>query len=74
MSRLRSPSIPALVGRFGTYAEKSAERTAWAPRRPMLRPLLGPHSSSSECLEQCCMLGRADCGFRRIAALTGLGS
>eukprot|EP00969_Alexandrium_andersonii_P126386 5586589-Alexandrium_andersonii.AAC.1 len=38
----------------------------------LLRPFLGPCSSSAERLKRLCMFRRADCGFGRIAAMTGL--
>eukprot|EP00969_Alexandrium_andersonii_P245994 10870999-Alexandrium_andersonii.AAC.1 len=34
---------------------------------------MGPRSSSSECLKRCCMLQRADIGFRRIVASIDFG-
>eukprot|EP00969_Alexandrium_andersonii_P370175 15476715-Alexandrium_andersonii.AAC.1 len=46
------------------------ERTPRELREPILRPLLGSRSSSSERLQELCMFGRASCGLRRIAALT----
>eukprot|EP00969_Alexandrium_andersonii_P023522 1026955-Alexandrium_andersonii.AAC.1 len=47
----------ALLGSFGDQFEAA----------------LGPRSSSSECLRRFCMFRMADCGLRRIAALTGSG-
>ena len=47
-----------------------------APRRlrgAILRPFLGPRSSRFERLKRFCILRMADCGLRRIGALTGLG-
>eukprot|EP00969_Alexandrium_andersonii_P124944 5522621-Alexandrium_andersonii.AAC.1 len=51
--------------------QNSAEHTARELRGPMLRPL-GLRSSSFERVRRCCILRKADCGLRRIAALTGL--
>eukprot|EP00969_Alexandrium_andersonii_P363810 15462723-Alexandrium_andersonii.AAC.1 len=50
-----------------------AERTPRELRRPRLRPFLGPRSSRFERLKRVCIFRMADCGLRRIAALTGLG-
>eukprot|EP00969_Alexandrium_andersonii_P074004 3263947-Alexandrium_andersonii.AAC.1 len=47
-------------------------RTPWELRKPILTPSLGPRGSSSERPRRCCMFRMADCGLRRIAALTGL--
>eukprot|EP00969_Alexandrium_andersonii_P166148 7341487-Alexandrium_andersonii.AAC.1 len=41
-------------------------------RRQMLRPFLGPRSSSSERLKRCCMFCMADCGLGWAAALPGI--
>eukprot|EP00969_Alexandrium_andersonii_P177763 7860106-Alexandrium_andersonii.AAC.1 len=38
-----------------------------------IRDSLGPRSSSSEHPRRVCMFRMADCGVRRIAAVTGLG-
>eukprot|EP00969_Alexandrium_andersonii_P228544 10093532-Alexandrium_andersonii.AAC.1 len=54
---------------------KQHNGTEFTPRErrgPVSRPFLGPRSSGSECLKQCCAFVRADCGLRRIAALMGL--
>eukprot|EP00969_Alexandrium_andersonii_P025561 1116321-Alexandrium_andersonii.AAC.1 len=73
ISRPRTPSRPAFVGRFGSCAKDRAERTPRELRGAMLRPFLGPRSSSFERLKRCCVLRMADCGLRRIAARTGRG-
>eukprot|EP00969_Alexandrium_andersonii_P161183 7123159-Alexandrium_andersonii.AAC.1 len=38
----------------------------------MMRSFLGPHRSTFERLKQARMFGRADCGLRWTAVLTGL--
>eukprot|EP00969_Alexandrium_andersonii_P111815 4938340-Alexandrium_andersonii.AAC.1 len=63
--------MPAFVRRFRICAGHRSEGTHRELRRPVLRPFLGPRSSSLERLKRCLMFGKADCGLRRIAALTG---
>eukprot|EP00969_Alexandrium_andersonii_P372961 15482914-Alexandrium_andersonii.AAC.1 len=66
MARPRNLSVPAFVSRFGICAHSAALQA------PDLRLPLGPRSSSSERLKQCCISGRVDCGLRRVAAPMGL--
>eukprot|EP00969_Alexandrium_andersonii_P021005 918018-Alexandrium_andersonii.AAC.1 len=56
-------TAPSVV-RFGICARSGAERIPRKLRVPLLRPFLGPRSSSSECLKQCCV---SDAGFRPAA-------
>eukprot|EP00969_Alexandrium_andersonii_P373123 15483275-Alexandrium_andersonii.AAC.1 len=42
-------------------------------RGPMLRPFPDPCSSRFERLKRFCLFRMADCGLRRIGALTGIG-
>eukprot|EP00969_Alexandrium_andersonii_P355862 15445353-Alexandrium_andersonii.AAC.1 len=51
-----SRTAPVAV-RFEIRANNSTERTPQELRGLILRPLLGPCSPSSECMEQVCMLG-----------------
>eukprot|EP00969_Alexandrium_andersonii_P037250 1632162-Alexandrium_andersonii.AAC.1 len=55
ISRLRTPSIPAFVGRFGICAQSGAECNSSELRGPLLRLFLGLRSSSSERLRQLCI-------------------
>eukprot|EP00969_Alexandrium_andersonii_P175190 7748124-Alexandrium_andersonii.AAC.1 len=47
-----SPSIPTVVARFGSGANDYAEFTPRVLWGPVLRPFLGPRSSSPERLAQ----------------------
>eukprot|EP00969_Alexandrium_andersonii_P147261 6511860-Alexandrium_andersonii.AAC.1 len=60
------------ISGFGTCANTCEERTPRELRGPVLRPFLGPRSSSSERLKHSCAFGRADCRLGRLAALAGL--
>eukprot|EP00969_Alexandrium_andersonii_P016605 727857-Alexandrium_andersonii.AAC.1 len=46
------------ISRFGICAKNSAERTPPELQKPMLRPFLGPRSSSVERLKPCCAFRR----------------
>eukprot|EP00969_Alexandrium_andersonii_P134719 5959920-Alexandrium_andersonii.AAC.1 len=67
--------IMATADVYGACEEVVSAGTAssvQAPSAHNLRPLLGPCSARFERLRRFCIVRKAGCGLRRIAALTGL--